>query len=202
MQQMSTTENHEEIKMELKFYSAKSKATRALSETFGVTDPAQQQILLFKGEDGRWGFSVEAAQTLNVETVAREDAAVAALGNNFSDTEKLPAEQVKSEPVVLGAVFDKPADKVMSSIVETNKANAAPAAPVKKLSAKNHIRKMFTEFAPGGAFTMSQLCGTSYSEANIKTALSDLKNKLYADGDVLIVKRTRSATDGLDYYSI
>ncbi len=74
----------------------------------------------------------------------------------------------------------------VTKVVDGKKVADAPAKPAaepapkspKKISAKTHIRSMFAA-DPAAHFTMGDFMGTVYTESNIRTALSDLKNPAY-----------------------
>lgn len=164
--------------MTIKFYSAKSKATRALADSFGVTDKEAQAALLVQGDDGRWGFDLDAVKT-SIE------------GSNY-----VKPEEINVAPGVIVETVTEKSVEIPHQEPAQQPATTITAAP-KKPSAKTHIRDLM---ASGNKFTMDQLMLGGYSLSNIKTALSDLKNSYYSDGPVLIVKRTR--IEGVDFYQI
>lgn len=199
--------------MSTKFYSAKSKATRALRDTFKIADEATINSLLIQSEDGRWGFDCVEADMAGTAIPFDDDGAddaVAADSQNIA-TAFAQANGLEVVALVADGVVAEDANGVRTVIHADEIAPLAPAtttAPTiatvtasvvaKKISAKNHIRALMST---GNRYTMAELLYNSrYSESNIRTALSDLKNKLYADGETLIVKRTR--VDGIDYYSL
>lgn len=193
--------------MTTKFYSAKSKATRALRDTYNLQNEDIIANLLVQGDDGRWGFDPLFAANMESETrAANDDTDAQNLAGAFAE-----ANNLEVVALVAGGVVAEDFEGSRTKILATDVVPATPittsaptvatvtaAVAVKKLSAKNHIRNLMSTKQ---RFTMQEMMfGGRYSEANIRTALSDLKNKLYADGAVLIVKRTR--TDNVDYYSL
>jgi hypothetical protein len=166
---------------ELHFYSNKSKAKRAVVSQLGE-DAVEGKDYHFVVNDERKVAYERLASPVKIP-VKSSDPFAAIVAVAVIDTARKCVSQIK--PPTYEGHSTKVVDGKKVS-VEVTKVGVVKTA-TKKLSAKDHIRKCF---ARRGTWSIEEMMEGGYSEINLKTAMSDLKNLNYCGEDGPLVTKS------------